>query len=323
VLLAGLWSLWDQNRWQPWFYQYLLMFAVLALAPAPDDPECGEASLNACRLIVAAIYFWSGLQKLNINFTDDNYPWLMEPVLKHLPEAWHEFVNGRGWVAASVECGIGLGLLVWPLRPLAVLAALAMHLLILFCLGPWGHKWNTVVWPWNLAMMAFVVILFVWTRPVKPWHILWPRRCLFACVTLVLFGVLPLLSFFERWDHYLSAALYSGNTPSASVFITPEVYDQLPADARRHARLRFGEPADQADAACAYEVDLFAWTMAEMNVPPYPAERIARGVSRRLGNLPRSDEEKPGVRVILLLEGRSDWLTGKREQRRETFPEPE
>ena len=44
-----------------------------------------------------------------------------------------------------------------------------------------------------------------------PWHILWPRRFLFARVTLLLFGVMPLFNFFECWDSYLSAALYSGN----------------------------------------------------------------------------------------------------------------
>src|SRR5580704_540803 len=32
VALAGVWSLWDQSRWQPWFYQYLFMLAALGLA---------------------------------------------------------------------------------------------------------------------------------------------------------------------------------------------------------------------------------------------------------------------------------------------------
>src|SRR5215472_14436791 len=30
--LAGLLSLWDQNRWQPWFYQYFFMLAATVFA---------------------------------------------------------------------------------------------------------------------------------------------------------------------------------------------------------------------------------------------------------------------------------------------------
>jgi hypothetical protein len=329
VLLAGLWSLWDQTRWQPWFYQYLFMFAALALGPAPSDPQRGQASLNACRLIVASLYVWSGLQKVNVEFATGDYPWLMEPMLKHLPETWHESIKCCGWQAAFFECGIGLGLLVWPLRALAIAGALAMHLLILFSLGPSGHDWNTVVWPWNLAMMIFVVVLFARTRGLMPWHILWPRRFLFARVVLLLFGVMPLLNFFECWDSYLSAALYSGNIALERIFISQEVYDRLPADARRHARWRWAAPdhegaafPDDATSACPWEVDLLEWSMAEMNVPPYPAARVSRGLARRLADLPRHDGvTKSGPHVILLLEGRAHWRTGKRQQTRVVFPE--
>ncbi len=180
VILAALCSLGDQTRWQPWFYQYLAMFAVLALGPAPQAPERCEASMNGCRLIVAALYFWSGLQKANVLFAEDVFPRLMEPVLRYLPGGWHEAIGGRGWEAAYLECAIGLGLLVWPLRRVAMAGAVAMHLLALFCLGPCGLNWNTVVWPWNVAMMVFVVVLFRRTRGVQPRHILWPPRCIAA-----------------------------------------------------------------------------------------------------------------------------------------------
>src|SRR5271155_4062650 len=65
VGLAGLLSLLDQSRWQPWVYQYLFMGVALAAYPWGDpeaQPERRAAALNACRVIVAATYFWSGLQ---------------------------------------------------------------------------------------------------------------------------------------------------------------------------------------------------------------------------------------------------------------------
>jgi hypothetical protein len=330
VLLAGLWSLWDQTRWQPWFYQYLVMFAVLALSPAPDDPERGQAGLNGCRLIVAAMYFWSGLQKVNVLFANDTYPWLMEHVLNRLAEEWHGWVRDGGWTAAYLECALGLALLVWPLRPVAVVAAVAMHLVILFCLGPWGHAWNTVVWPWNVAMMVFVVVLFGRTRSVRPWHILWPRRCLAARLALVLFGVLPLLNFFGWWDSYLSAALYSGNTPDARVYINQEVLDRLPAEVRKKYVTWREMAPDDPDLMCPYEVDFYNWAIDEMNVPGYPADRVSCGLARRLLELPENAETNPEPtppreggrgRVVVILQGRADWQTGKRQEQRVAFPE--
>jgi hypothetical protein len=72
--------------------------------------------------------------------------------------------------------------------------------------------------------------------------------------------------------------------------------------------------------------------MEEMNVPNYPAERVWRGLARRLAELhektaatslgnaaPR--EERPRVQVILILQGRADWRTGKRQEKRVVFPE--
>jgi hypothetical protein len=329
VTLAGFWSLWDQTRWQPWFYQYLFMFAALACGAPPDNPERNEASLNACRLIIACTYFWSGLQKLNWNFAHADFPWLMAPLLKHLPESCHQFLDGSPWAAALTECAIGLGLLVWPLRPLAVVGALSMHLLILYCLGPWGHRWNTVVWPWNVAMMVFVVVLFSRTRQLMPWHILWPRRFLFARLVL-LFGILPLLNFFDCWDSYLSAALYSGNTPDARIFISEDVLDRLPNDVKYHVWVG-GNTPDDFDPDCPYEVDIGGWSMAELNVPCYPAERVYRGLARRLAQWPASaavsaDSEeaadmRSGIRVVLLLRGRADWRTGNRHVESVVFSE--
>src|SRR5262249_23871512 len=68
LVLAGLLCLWDQSRWQPWFYQYCLMLAAIGVY-AWKSPEArqDQAALNAIRAIVAFTYFWSGLQKLNAN----------------------------------------------------------------------------------------------------------------------------------------------------------------------------------------------------------------------------------------------------------------
>src|SRR5262249_33684927 len=75
VALAGLWALGDQTRWQPWFYQYLFMLLAVGWGMTwPPRPELQDGALNACRLIVASMYFWSGAQKFNASFVAGIHP---------------------------------------------------------------------------------------------------------------------------------------------------------------------------------------------------------------------------------------------------------
>jgi len=39
------------------------------------------------RLIVATTYIFSGLQKLNLNFIDNDFPWIVEPISNVFPAA--------------------------------------------------------------------------------------------------------------------------------------------------------------------------------------------------------------------------------------------
>ena len=58
VALAIVIALFDQSRWQPWFYQYLIMLIAVGLS---EQRICDEY----CRLVMVCTYFWSGLQKTN------------------------------------------------------------------------------------------------------------------------------------------------------------------------------------------------------------------------------------------------------------------
>jgi hypothetical protein len=63
ALLAAL----DQSRLQPWAYQYALMLAVLACAPRSEGKgETPRFALAALAVILANVYFWSGVQKLRL-----------------------------------------------------------------------------------------------------------------------------------------------------------------------------------------------------------------------------------------------------------------
>jgi hypothetical protein len=296
VAVAAGWMLWDQSRWQPWVYQYLFMLGALALyAWKPGrDVRAEELALNACRVIVAFTYLYSGLQKLNANFFADTSVWLLEPIVKRLPESVGEVLMSARVVIPFVETTIGAALLINPVRTIGVALAIGMHLFILVCIGPRGHNWNTAVWPWNVAMIALVVLLFVKIPRLEPGRLLWgPPRAVFPKVVLLLFGVMPLLSFLGWWDLYLSSALYSGNTPRATLEFGGEFYRSLPERVREVCYP--WDPPDRQGVA------LLDWSMAELNVPPYPAERVFRRVGREVA---RRADTQADREVVLQIDGR-------------------
>src|SRR5580704_10815414 len=177
LLLAALCAQ-DQSRLQPWCYQYAFMLIALAAAS-------GEASLNVCRLIVAAIYFWSGAQKLNPYFAPGTFTWLAHPLAAHFPA----LAIKAGYAAPFVEMMCAIGLLTRRFRTPAIVALIAMHACILLAIGPLGHGFNTVVWPWNIAMVVFLLLLFRHSE-TSAREILW-GRARFHRLAFVLFGLAP------------------------------------------------------------------------------------------------------------------------------------
>ena len=297
VVLAALLSLWDQSRWQPWFYQYLFMLAALGCYSLKDsDPKKQDAALNVCRLIVASTYFWSGLQKINASFLDGVFPWLVEPLSRVLPEAFTTLSRPIGIAVSLLETGIGVGLLTTRLRNPSIALAIAMHTLILFLIGPLGHNWNSVVWPWNISMQMFVLILFWRVKTGSLKDVTEMRTFPFNGVIIVLFGVMPLFSFLGLWDSYLSAALYSGNTTVAGVYMSDSVRRSLPTEVQRYV----WKSADDK-----YWLDILGWSLGELNVPPYPEKRIYKNIARRICTHAQEPSE-----VILEIQESSRWLSG-------------
>lgn len=290
VALAVVLALDDQSRWQPWFFQYVVMLAALALARDEGD------TLAAWQTVLVGLYLWSGIQKLNVTFMTHLFPWLVEPVAGVLPAGVHRALLGGWFVVPVLEIAVAVGLLVPRLRNAAVVGAVTTHLVVLVLLGPLAHRTNAVVWPWNLAMAALAVLLF-WRRRAASLSLV-PRRLGMHAAAIVLVGFLPALSFSGHWDAYLSGALYSGNIRAAALAVADPVVARLPEPARRHvARNRAG----------ANVLDLWEWSMAELGVPSYPEDRVFRAVARDVCRLAAHPAD-----VVLVVFGRPGALTGER-----------
>lgn len=298
VVLAAGYALFDQSRWQPWFYQYLFMLVALGLYYANRSGAGWRGStLDACRLIVASIYFWSGVQKANPAFVHEAFPWMIEPFTRFLPETAGRWLSSLGFAAPVIEVAIGAGLIGARFRKPAVIAALAMHAFILASVGPLGHNYDTVVWPWNLAMGGFVVLLF-WPGEDLPGHA--PLGSLvFRGLLVALFGIAPLLSFFNLWDGYLSFALYSGNNNSASIYMADSVAGGLPEEIQEF----IVENESKVD-----ELDILDWSFGELNVPPYAEIRVFKNIGKRI--CAESGNPRP---MVLVIQGKATWRRRRRQ----------
>jgi hypothetical protein len=299
----------DQNRGQPWFYMYWVMLLLTLL------PEA--AALAACRVALAAVYVWGGIQKCNAKFFQMVPEWFVKPAAHWgAPPGVVSLLEWAVAAAPALELFIGLALWAPRLRVVAIGLAAALHLMTVLFLGPLGHGYNLVVWPWNLAMIALVITLFAragWTekadsphaRPAAPGassllrlDFAQLRRSKLALVVVVLFSVLPVLSYFGRWDSYFSFALYSGNLATADIFVTESYRERLPPRLQRfvHRVVQAYDPRVQGP----YVFDHQTWSMTELGSPLIPEPRSFRAAFRHLRVHATNESE---VRMIVASRG--------------------
>jgi len=275
VFLADLllFCIFDQTRWQPWVFQFAFLLGALALFSWDKADTAGrERTLNIARLIVAATYIYSGLQKINLNFVGNEFPWIVQPITNLLPQA-AGMLHAFGFAAPFLQVGFGVGLLTHRFRRIALVLAVAMHVFILAMFGPLGQNWNDIIWPWTAAMAAFDLLLFGGRTAATARDIVWPGRHAYHAAVLVLFGVMPAASFFNGWDSYLSSALYSGNLTEAQIYLNDAGRRALPTVISRHL---------VHTSADTNVINLQHWTIDELNVMPYPETRAFKSVARSI-----------------------------------------
>jgi hypothetical protein len=254
----------DQNRGQPWVYMYWVMLLLNVL------PE--RSALAACRVALALVYFWAGIQKLNGTFFRVMPAWFVQPAID-----W-------GWpqvVVAGLRAGVSLTPLlelficagVWfpKMRRFAIATAMVLHGASLVLLGPLGHNINLVVWPWNIGMMALVLILFGSKECASlPQTLRELGRSWMGAVVVGLCGLLPILSYRGWWDSYFSFALYSANVSRADLYVTQSFRDRLPPRLQTYVHpVENFNPAYQLPFVFEHP----RWAAAELRVPQLPEPR--------------------------------------------------
>jgi hypothetical protein len=180
------------------------------------------------------------------------------------------FIHYGGLALPLIEFGAAIGLLLSKQKKIFAGLLIAMHLFILMLLSPLGINYNPIIWPWNIAMILFLCILYFKDSPV---NIAVPDVLKgFHKVHLLYLVVLPSVSFLGYYDHYLSFNLYSGGLKSMEICIKNErkaaAYQPFFFDSSRFCE---GEKS----------IDINQWALKEMNIIPYPEERNLMGIIKK------------------------------------------
>jgi hypothetical protein len=267
VLIVEILScLLDQNRLQPWEYQFIfLLFIYLSVKP--------EFVRTLYLMLLAGLYTYSGLHKLNPDFIQV----VWKDMICHRYLQLDPSTSGRwmvqmaGYSIPVIELGAGLCLLAGErIRQQSLSVLIVMHLIILIILGPIGIRHNVSVWPWNGVMMASLLILKFGTE--KP-SVSALKLSIPVYIVWAFWILLPAFSFIGLWDQYLSGNLYSGKLPRQSICIGD-------SSQARPMRQFFGTKPAEIGCAGKAAISVQQWALRETGVPPYPEKRVSRAIDK-------------------------------------------
>lgn len=286
----------DQSRIWPSFYHFFFCFLLLLTYRRDADEEEAHRLLTGFRFILAAVYFWGGVQKLNTHFFTEEFPWFLRPLTDLLPFDI-PYLPALGIFAALFEVLFAIGFLTKRFRAIALYEALLMHALIFFLIGPFRNDWNNSAWIWGQTMAAQAWLLFYKAPPFAFKKMFAAPRFynLPQALAVLFIGILPLLNNVNRWDAALSFNVYTGNVSHGQIRMHPDVAPRLPAELSPFVTERDGWAV----------LDLNAWTLREFNANPYPEKRIFKAV------LDTICSHMPDRSVRLFLTEKSGWFFPK------------
>lgn len=252
----------DQMRWQPWEYQYLLMFLIFIF--------CRNNIKKLQQLIIfliAVTYIHSGFHKLNGGFL---YHIWEHQILKNFFHFSNDTISNTlvhysGLFLGIIEASIGFGLLLFKNKKIFAFLAIVMHAFLLIFLIK--NDINTVVWPWNLSFIIYLGLLLFDKNKIDFNLDFFKSKFNFAFVLII--GFVPFLSFFGLYPNFLSFNLYSGNVKQLIICIK---------NIEQHTELKPFISNAKKNRYCQnqFTISPNQWAFKELNVPICPDENVFR-----------------------------------------------
>lgn len=336
VLSALTLILLNQHCLQPWMYHFLILTPLLSidarrldLASDLDHSEKGHCpsfdasgfSRRAIIWLTASIYMWSAWWKLDASFLHSHGPKLVSAICEATGLSTHFWSDDTWMIAAALlpvgELLVGVALLFRRSRAYGLAASLAMHLLLMVAVGPWGLDHEAGVLLWNGYFIMQNVILFVaecrsGARSGQPSNELmvgssparwFSRGTLQLDVLVVLAGTIlfPATRSAGYCDAWPAWAVYASSPARILVQVRHDNVERLPETMQQYVERRRTN-----DGWSWLRIDL--WSLTATGTPIYPEDRFQLAVACSVVSESGMDDQ---VRIIH--EGESDRWTGERD----------
>jgi hypothetical protein len=249
----------DVLRWQPWEYQFIFFLTVFIINQ--DNPK---ALYSTIIFILASVYIYSGLQKLNGGFLHSVWESMILHKFFGMPGATIRYLKLHyiGLAIPIIETAAGLALLFLRRKIVPAVILISMHVFIIILLSGVGISYNSIVLPWNFAMVFFLYFFYL----KEPYQFAF-RDVINKpnAVVFLMWGIMPALSFIGYWDKMLSSSLYSGNAKRLDICIKN-------TESAKQLHPYFSDNDKRNNCNGAAKISLNHWASAETGVLPYPEE---------------------------------------------------
>jgi len=299
--LLGL-MLGNQHCIQAWAVQFLL-YAICFSGLRPG------MQIRWLRWITISIYVFSTVSKLDASFLTSHGQTLLDGLLQlmgietHLPPAL------RPAIALSIpgfELVTALLLLFRRTRRIGWYGSLLMHSALILVLGPFGLNHHLPVLIWNFFFILQNSLLFGRTADLlvtglSPWSD-WSRNRA-TCVRFVLSACLlfPATEWFNVGDVWPSWGLYASRGAKVTFYVRDTTLEKIPPELQTHCFRTAEYPG-------FVRVDLYRWSFAATNAPPYPEDRFLIGAA--LVTIQRYHLESD---FVIVHHGTASRWTGRRD----------
>ena len=250
----------DTVRWQPWEYMYLCMLLVVI-----TNFSKPKNIVFLFHLLFVATYLFGGLHKLNRDFLSSAW---MNMILKDFFGLSLEFILKFklffvGLLIPIAEILLAVFLFFLKSKKIISYLLIVMHLIILIIIGPFGLDYNSVIWFWNLAIIFILLILYA--LPIKNVE----RKTLLSnSYWLVLWFLMPILSFFGYWYYTFSFRLFSGKADQLYICVKNQNKELEPYLEAQNSKFCGDKPY----------VIVQNWAMSEIKSGPFPENDIYRKI---------------------------------------------
>lgn len=259
----------DTVRWQPWEFMYFCIFLVYLL-----NFKTKTSFSLLVHLFLASIYIFSGLHKFNRSFLST--VWTKMVLQDFFNLSIGTILNYKlffaGLIIPFTEFSAGVLLLFSKHKRKITYLLIAVHLLVLIFIGPFGLNYNPIVWIWNLAMIFLLITVYL--KPIESTSQLFLKKNI---LWLFLWFVMPVFSFFGMWYQYFSSSLYTGKEKQLIIYISKENKEYV----------MFSKPSELNSNKDYYTVNLQDLALEEIKSAPLPEKEIYQKIGvffrKRLG----------------------------------------